>query len=90
MKYILFTGGNGYCGCDWEEAYVFDDKDITDAYLDGLARSLAIDYAETYEYVAKGEEGWENEEEETDYYDNIYWDWTEMDEETYKQFYGQE
>lgn len=88
MRYIYFTGGNGYCGCDIDEVSVFPD-DTTDEELDQYAYEMAIDNAETYEYVATGwDEGWESEEAEDLYYQDSYCNWVEITEEEYKEMKG--
>lgn len=86
MKYIKFSGGNGYCGCDWEEFHAFDD-DVDTRTLDATAWELANDYAESYEYLAEGYDscgGWESEEAEEEYRESITGYWQEITEEEYR------
>ena len=87
MRYIKFSGGNGYCGCDWEEVAIVDD-DATDRDLDNQAYNLAMDYAEGYTYVAEGydiDTGWEYEEAEDVYYGDVTFSWQEITEEEYNE-----
>ena len=84
MKYVRFYGGNGYCGCDYEEYEKFED-DITEEELNDYSREMACENAETYEWVARGyDSDWESEEESEEYYENALddcgWDYcTEED-----------
>ena len=50
MKYVLFWGSNGYCGCDYEEYEKFED-DITEEEIEEYAIELAYQNAESYEYI---------------------------------------
>lgn len=80
MRYIRFTGGNGYCGCDLKTYEKFED-DATNEYLDEYACDLAKDNAESYEGVFD----FEDDEEAEEYYENIYYDWEEVSEEEYNE-----
>lgn len=80
MRYIKITGGNGYCGCDFETYEKFDDE-TTDKAIDDWACDLARDNAESYEGVFD----FEDDEEVEEYYENIYWDWEEISEEEYNE-----
>lgn len=87
MRYIKFSGGNGYCGCDWEEVAIVDD-DTTDRELDNQAYNLTMDYAEGYIYVAEGydiDTGWESEEAENEYYEGVTSNWQEITEDEYNE-----
>lgn len=87
MRYVKFWGDNGYAGCDWEE-FQQVDADTTDEELDTMAGDLAYDYAESYEHVAEGydmDEGWESEEDEDEYYQNIDYGWKYISEEEYRE-----
>ena len=79
MRYIRFTGGNGYCGCDLKTYEKFED-DATNEYLDEYACDLAKDNAESYEGVFDFDD-----EEAEEYYENIYYDWEEVSEEEYNE-----
>lgn len=84
MRYIHFTGGNNYCGCDLDEYEKFDD--ITDKELDQYAEGLAQDNGESFEHVAIGwGEEFESEEEEEDYYSNCWCKWEEISKEEYEE-----
>ena len=80
MRYIRFTGGNGYCGCDLETYEKFED-DATDEYLDEYACDLAKDNAESYEGIFD----FEDDEEIEEYYESIYYDWEEVSEDEYNE-----
>lgn len=83
MKYVRFWGGNGYCGCDWEEYEEFDD-DIAEEELDCRADELATDWAESYEYVVTGwDSDWEDEDDRNDYFENLDYNWEYITEEEY-------
>lgn len=85
MRYIHFTGGNGYCGCDIDE-YVEFEGDTLDEDLDQYAADLAADNGETFSYVATGwGEDFESEQEENDYYENCWCNWEEVSEEEYEE-----
>lgn len=81
MRYFKITGGNGYCGCDWEEYIAFTEEDLlkNEFCVETAADNFAFDYAETYEDVV-------DEEDLDDYYDRIsdYTYWEEITEEEYK------
>lgn len=85
MKYIKFSGGNGYCGCEFEDYQVFED-DVPLDILNEIAEELAQDNAESYEYVVTGwDEDFESEEDREYYYENIYCNWEEISEEEYEE-----
>lgn len=84
MKYVRFYGGNGYCGCDYEEYYEFDDS-VSEESIEEISQELAYEYAESYEYVATGwGQSWETEDDEIEYYDNAHdeagWDYCTKEE----------
>ena len=86
MRYVKFSGGNGYCGCDWEEFLAVDD-DTTETDLTNTAQQLAYDYAEGYEHVAEGydyEDGWDSDESEKEYYENVNYTWKWISKEEYE------
>lgn len=87
MKYVRFSGGNGYCGCDYEVYEKFED-DITEKDLNEISDGLAYENAETYEHVATGwNEDWESEEDMESYYDDAlsYSSWNYCSEEEYEE-----
>ena len=89
MRYIRFTGGTGYCGCDIEDYRAPDS--VEDHEIDLIAEDMAHDNAESYEHVATGwGEGWESEQDEEDYYANAYCDWEEITREEYIENGGKE
>ena len=85
MKYIKFYGGNGYCGCDFEQYEAYED-DVTEEALAEIAYDLANDNAQSYEYIATGwDEDFESEEERESYYENIEYGWEEVTKEEYEE-----
>lgn len=89
MAYVKFSGGNGYCGCDFEE-YVKFDYDVDEDFLDDCLNDLVHDNAETFSYVATGWDGdWESEEEEERYYEDCSGSWEIITEEEYGENRGQ-
>lgn len=89
MRFIHFTGGNGFCGCDIDDYEKFPD-DTTDEELDQIAEEKAAENAETLEYVATGWDGdFESEEERDAYYENANCSWTEITQEEYEDNCGE-
>ena len=86
MKYIKFYGGNGYCGCDFEQYEVYEDDEINEEFLNEIAEDLGMDNAESFTYVATGwDNDFESEEERDSYYENCYWSWEEITKEEYEE-----
>lgn len=84
MKYVRFYGGNGYCGCDYEEYVAFED-DESPAIIDAYSNELAYENAESYEYVVTGyDEDFDTVEERDEYYEDAYsycgWDYCSKEE----------
>ena len=70
MKYVRFWGGNGYCGCDYEEYEKFED-DVTEEVLNDYSKEIGYENAETYEWVVlRYDSDWESEEEREEYYED--------------------
>ena len=69
MKYVRFWGGNGYCGCDYEEYVAFEDN-ITDKEIDAYSNDIGYQNAESYEYMLTGRMDWDSEEDMENYYDD--------------------
>lgn len=87
MRYIKFTGGNGYCdcGCGFEEYAVFEDG-YPDEFIDQYAEELAEDNGEMYESVVVGwGEDFETEEERESYYEDCWCNWEEITKEEYEE-----
>ena len=85
MIYVRYWGGNGYCGCDYEEYYAYDNDEITEAEIEQNATEMAYTNAEQYEHVVTGwNQDWESDEEREDYYDNALgycgWDYCSKEE----------
>lgn len=86
MVYIKFVGGNGYCGCDWEEYQAFEE--FNEKEFDEILEELSYENAESYEYIATGwGEDFETEEDREDYYDRALSEgnWFEVTEEEYEE-----
>ena len=86
MVYIKFIGGNGYCGCDWEEYQAFEE--FNEKEFDEILEELSYENAESYEYVATGwGEDFETEDDREDYYDRALSEgnWFEVTEEEYEE-----
>lgn len=87
MKYVRFYGGNGYCGCDYEEYQSFED-DVTEEIIEAYSSDLAYENAETYEYVVTGwDESWDSEEDRDNYYEDAlsYCGWDYCSEEEFEE-----
>lgn len=87
MIYVRFYGGNGYCGCDYEEYEAFSDNYPVDM-IDDYSNELAYDNAETFEYVVTGwGEDWESEEDRDWYYETAldYCGWDYCSQEEYEE-----
>lgn len=86
MRYIKFTGGTGYCGCDFEEVEAFPDS-ASDIFLDAVAVNKAHDNAVSLEHCATGgiDEDFETEEDREAYYADAYCHWEEISEEDYRE-----
>lgn len=86
MAYIKFVGGNGYCGCDWEEYQAFDEFNADE--FDDILNELSLEYAESYAYVVTGwDSTFETDEDREDYYDRALSEgnWYEVTEEEYEE-----
>ena len=86
MVYIKFVGGNGYCGCDWEEYQAFEE--FNEKEFDEILEELSYENAESYEYIATGwGEDFETEDDREDYYDRALSEgnWFEVTEEEYEE-----
>lgn len=84
MKYVRFYGGNGYCGCDYEEYQVFED-DVPEDEIETYATELGYENAENYEYVVTGwNEDFETEDDRQEYYEDALsycgWDYCTKEE----------
>lgn len=88
-RYIIVTRSNGYCGCDSTEYYVFPEG-TTDNEIDEYIEEGMYDYAESYEYIARGwDNDWESEEDEEYYYNECAFDWYEASEEEIEEHCGE-
>ena len=75
MKIILAKCDNGYCGCECEDVF-FYDNDTTDIEIEEDLLDWATDNAESYAYVHFG---WGEEYSEEDYEEylenHVNYDW---------------
>ena len=72
---VLAHCSNGYCGCDSEEVFFFDD-DTPERIIDEDLICWAQENAESYAYVHFGWEGDYTEEEYDEYLENhVDFDW---------------
>ena len=67
MKIILARCGNGYCGCDAEEVFFFDEG-MTEAEINQEVWCWARENAESFAYVHFG---WDEPYTDEDYDDYI-------------------
>lgn len=84
MVKISFFGSTGYCGTGFEEVITYDEMPTT-SYLNKMAKEMAEENAESYEYLVGGwnfdpdecdpDELAEYEEELAWYWDNIDYGW---------------
>lgn len=84
MKYVRFYGGNGYCGCDYEDYVVFDDN-CPEREIDDYSEQLAYENAENFEYVVTGwNSDFETEDDRELYYEDALsycgWDYCSKEE----------
>lgn len=85
MQYVKFTGGNGYCGCDFETCEAFE-QDMTEEELLGYLDELVRENAESFSHCATGCGGdFESEEEEEMYYENASGDYEIITKEEYEE-----
>lgn len=95
MRYIKFSGGTGFCGCDFEEYMEFDS--ITDEQLNEYTDELIYDNANSYADIEIDydicEDNYDSEEEyraaffeaEEAYYNEAYGTWEEISKEEYEE-----
>ena len=69
MKYVCFWGGNGYCGCDYEEYQSFEDG-IEELEIDLISNEMAYQNAESYEYMVTDRSSDGDYKDIEDYYDD--------------------
>lgn len=83
MKIILARCGNGYCGCDSEDAFFFDEG-TSEREIDEDILIWARENAESYAYVHFGWDTPYTEEEYDEYIENyVDFDWHEASYEEY-------
>ena len=81
--YILITCGNGYCGCETEEVYIYDE-DVSEESIQQDALELMYNNAESYAHVYFGwDEEYTDEEYEEYLENNCSYDYHEISREEY-------
>lgn len=76
MLIILATCGNGYCGCDAEDAFFYDEEDINVSDINEEIHTWALENGESFAYVHFGWDEEYTDEEYEDYCENyISYDW---------------
>ena len=88
MIYIKYRYENGYPACSEEGVAAYDDGTDIDEIESDLSDGL-FEFGTEYEYCADGysfEDGWENEETQNEYYENLYFYWEEITQEEYDNF----
>jgi len=86
MKYVHFSGNNGYCGTDYDEYVAFED-DCSENEIYDYSDELAYSCAESYEYLVTGSyDDFESEDDREAYYDNAmtYCGWNYCSKEEYE------
>jgi len=86
-RYIVVTRSNGYCGCDSTECYIFPER-TTDKEIEEYIEEGMYDYAEYYEYVARGgwDEDWESEDDAEAYYAKCDFEWHDAEEDEIEEY----
>ncbi len=83
---VIFKGGNGYCGCNFEEVVHLEyDDELDPIYLSEYGNDLCVDNAETYSAVHFG---WDydnaDNEEWDDYLEGCWFDYEILTLEMYE------
>ena len=83
MMIVLAHCGNGYCGCDSEEIFFFEDG-TAEAIINETVCDWARDNAESYAYVHFGWGEEYSDEDYEDYLENyVDFDWHDATYEEY-------
>lgn len=83
MMIVLAHCGNGYCGCDSEEVFFFEDG-TAEAIINETVCDWARDNAESYAYVHFGWGEEYSDEDYEDYLENyVDFDWHDATYEEY-------
>ena len=83
MMIVLAHCGNGYCGCDSEEVFFFEDG-TAEAIINETVCDWARDNAESYTYVHFGWGEEYSDEDYEDYLENyVDFDWHDATYEEY-------
>ncbi len=87
MKYVHFSGSNGYCGTDYDEYVAFED-DCSENEICEYSDELAYQCAESYESTATDwATGFETEDDREAYYEDAmsYCGWNYCSKEEYEE-----
>ena len=90
MFYFKFTANTPYCGTELIDYQSFEERP-TDTELDEIARDIAYNNAESFEYLVTGwgNDNFEDEDEEALALENYYADccgsWEEITEEEFEE-----
>ena len=83
MMIILAQCGNGYCGCDTEDVFFFED-DTKEGYINGEIWQWACEHAESYAHVHFGWDEPYTDEDYDDYIENyVDFNWRDATYEEY-------
>lgn len=83
MMIILARCGNGYCGCESEDAFFFDEGTLEREINEDIL-AWAREHAESYAYIHFGWDESYTEEEYDEYMENyVDFDWHEASYEEY-------
>lgn len=74
MMIILAKCGNGYCGCEEEDVFFFDE-DVIEKDIDDEIYQWAIENAESYSHVYFCCDEEHSDEEYEVYIENVQYDW---------------
>ena len=55
MKYVKYHFSNGYCDCEYDNYWKFEDGYYTDEEVDNLFCNELFTYGENYEYIIEGD-----------------------------------
>ena len=82
MKYVRFTGGNGFVGCDYEEYREYDD-DTPEFVIENDSLEICEENAESYAYQRFGWDEDYSDEDYDEYLEDCYCDWTYISKEEF-------
>ena len=75
MIIVIAHCGNGYCGCENEDAFFYEEE-ISEREIEEDVYTFALENAETYSYIHFGWDCLYTEEEYNDYMENyVEYNW---------------